>query len=105
MLRENSRPIVVIVGRPNVGKSTLFNRLIGRPSSIVSDISGTTRDRVIAETEWSGRSFILVDTGGLEIFPESELMNRINSQIVMAIEEADVVLMVTDAIDGITHSD
>lgn len=105
MVRENSRPIVVIVGRPNVGKSTLFNRLLGRPSSIVSDIAGTTRDRVIAETEWSGRSFILIDTGGLEIFPESELMNRINSQIVMAIEEADVVLMVTDAIDGITHSD
>ncbi|HIC49569.1 MAG TPA: GTP-binding protein, partial [Dehalococcoidia bacterium] len=62
------KPTVAIVGRPNVGKSTLFNRLTGRRQSIVSDIAGTTRDRVIAETEWAEQPFVLVDTGGLDLF-------------------------------------
>ena len=75
------KPTVAIVGRPNVGKSTLFNRLIGQRISIVSDFAGTTRDRIIAETNWSEHSFILVDTGGLELFPNDEMWNQVKSQI------------------------
>ena len=104
-MRATAKPLVAIVGRPNVGKSTLFNRLVGRPAAIVSRVAGTTRDRVTTETEWASHPFILVDTGGLELFAEADLWPEIRSQIEMAIDEADVILMVVDAGVGVTASD
>ena len=100
-----SKPIVAILGRPNVGKSTLFNRLVSRQSAIVSDIAGTTRDRVSMETEWAGRPFIVVDTGGLDIFPETDIWRMVKDQIELAMDEADVILFVVDASEGITNGD
>ena len=99
------KPVVAIVGRPNVGKSTLFNRVASSPSAIVSDVAGTTRDRVVTETEWAGREFILVDTGGLAIDPETELLARVNEQVLAAMREADVVVAVVDTAAGVTPSD
>ncbi|MAR85779.1 MAG: ribosome biogenesis GTPase Der [Chloroflexi bacterium] len=99
------KPTVAIVGRPNVGKSTLFNRLVGHRISIVSDLAGTTRDRIIAETNWSDHSFILVDTGGLELFPDDDIWNQVKSQIHYAINECDVVIFLVDISDGITSND
>ena len=84
---RSNKPIVAIVGRPNVGKSTLFNRLMGQRRAIVSDIAGTTRDRVIAETEWAEKPFLLVDTGGLDLFPKTELWNQVRDQIYYAIDK------------------
>ena len=100
-----ARPIVAIVGQPNVGKSTLFNRLADTRPSIVSDIAGTTRDRVIAEVEWGERLLTLVDTGGLDEFPETELWSSVREQIQVAIEGADVVVMLTDVTTGVTAPD
>ena len=99
------KPIVAIVGRPNVGKSTLFNRLIGQRMSIVSDIAGTTRDRIISETDWAGNPFILVVTGGLELFPHDDIWNQVKSQIHYAIGECDVVILLVDISDGVTSND
>ena len=98
-------PLVSIVGRPNVGKSTLFNRITGQRSAIVSDISGTTRDRVLQETEWGGSHFTLVDTGGLELFPESGILKQVEEQIFFAIEESDVIIILVDISVEITVSD
>ena len=100
-----ARPIVAIVGQPNVGKSTLFNRLTETRPSIVSDVAGTTRDRVIAEVEWGERLLTLVDTGGLDEFPETELWSSVRDQIQVAIEGADVVVMLTDVTAGVTAPD
>ena len=100
-----SLPIVAIVGRPNVGKSTLFNRLVGERVAIVEDIPRTTRDRVYGIGEWNGRRFTLVDTGGLEIEPGSDLESRVQDQARVAIEEADLVLFVVDAAVGIAPLD
>ncbi len=102
---RDTKPLVAIVGRPNVGKSTLFNRLAGQPTAIVSDIPGTTRDRVTSETVWGERPFILVDTGGLEAAPQTELWRQIKGQIEMAIAEADVIIMLVDARSGVTPAD
>jgi GTP-binding protein len=99
------KPIVAIVGRPNVGKSTLFNRLIGQRMSIVSDIAGTTRDRIISETDWAGNPFILVDTGGLDLFSDDDIWNQVKSQIHYAIGECDVVILLVDISDGVTSND
>ena len=101
----STKPLVAIVGRPNVGKSTLFNRLAGRPTAIVSEVSGTTRDRVTTETVWGDYPFILVDTGGLDLSPETELLQKIIGQINIAIAEADVIIAVVDAHAGITAAD
>ncbi len=103
--RHAPKPVVAIVGRPNVGKSTLFNRLVGRQSAIVSDVAGTTRDRVTSEVEWAGRVFILVDTGGLEPFPETDLWRQIRAQIDIAIADADIIVMLADATTGATPAD
>ncbi len=100
-----SKPLVAILGRPNVGKSTLFNRLVNRRSAIVSDVAGTTRDRVSMETEWAGRPFMLVDTGGLDVFPETDIWRKVKDQIELALDEADVILFVVDASVGITNGD
>ncbi|HAL48660.1 MAG: ribosome biogenesis GTPase Der [SAR202 cluster bacterium] len=100
-----NKPVVAIVGRPNVGKSTMFNRLVGRSVAIVSKMAGTTRDRVTTETEWGDHLFILVDTGGLEVFPETELWRQVRDQIETAIADADVIVMVVDVTQGVTPDD
>ncbi len=100
-----SKPVVAIVGRPNVGKSSLFNRLIGQRRAIVEDVPGTTRDRLYGEVEWSGRTFTLIDTGGLELAPQDRLAASIAAQVRLAIEEADVILLATDSVEGLTAAD
>jgi GTP-binding protein len=100
-----SLPVVAIVGRPNVGKSTLFNRLIGRRLAIVEDIPGTTRDRVYATADWNGRDFTVVDTGGLELSPGTSIEERVQDQARVAMEEADVILFVVDAAAGLAPLD
>ena len=100
-----SKPIVAIVGRPNVGKSTLFNRIAGERISIVENTPGVTRDRIYAEAEWLDYHFTLIDTGGLE--PESDdlILKSMYSQAELAIEAADVILFVTDVRTGVTDTD
>jgi GTP-binding protein len=98
-------PLVAIVGRPNVGKSTLFNRLVGRMEAIVAAEPGTTRDRITAEVAWKGRAFILVDTGGLEPNPQDQLRQKVKAQVAMAVQDADLVLFVLDARQGVTPLD
>ena len=100
-----SLPVVAIVGRPNVGKSTLFNRMVGERAAIVEDTAGTTRDRVYAEAEWNGRPFLMVDTGGLELEPGTSIEERVQDQARVAIEEADLVLFVVDAAAGLAPLD
>ena len=100
-----AKPVVAIVGRPNVGKSTLFNRLVGRVVAIVSKRSGTTRDRVMLETVWADYPFILVDTGGMEALPDSDLWRQVRAQAETAIEDADIIVMVADVTAGVTASD
>ncbi len=100
-----SLPVVAIVGRPNVGKSTLFNRLVGRRLAIVEDLPGTTRDRVYGTAEWNGRLFTVVDTGGLEIEPGTHIEERVQVQARVALEEADVILFIVDAQAGLAPLD
>ena len=99
------KPIVAIVGRQNVGKSTLLNRLAGRRIAIVEDLPGTTRDRVIADVSWHGDEFTLVDTGGLEIDPDTTVGQGVREQIKIAAAEADVIILLVDVRDGVTPSD
>jgi GTP-binding protein len=99
------KPLVAIVGRPNVGKSSLFNALVGRRAAIVSEVSGTTRDRLVAELEYLGRRLLMVDTGGLVSEPETEMEAHIAAQVQTAVDGADVVVFVTDARAGSTHAD
>lgn len=99
------RAIVCIVGRPNVGKSTLFNRLTGRRIAITEDTPGVTRDRIYAEGEWLGKYFTLIDTGGLEPENEEIMMSNIKKQADVAIDTADVILFVVDGRDGLTSTD
>jgi GTP-binding protein len=101
----SSLPVVAIVGRPNVGKSTLFNRLIGERLAIISDVAGTTRDRVYGTSEWNGRVFTVVDTGGLELDPGTDIEERVQDQARVAVEEADLVLFVVDAHAGLAPLD
>ncbi|NQT48891.1 MAG: ribosome biogenesis GTPase Der [Chloroflexi bacterium] len=100
-----SKPIVAIVGRPNVGKSTLLNRLLGERKAIVEDLPGTTRDRISADISWEGHEFTLVDSGGLEMHPESGIQQKVREQIEMAIAEADLILFLVDARDGTLPAD
>jgi GTP-binding protein len=99
------KPIVAIVGRPNVGKSTLFNRLVGAPLAIVEDMPGTTRDRLYADAEWNGRTFTVVDTGGLLFDETGEIETKVREQAQIAIAEADVIVFMADASTGLTASD
>jgi 4-hydroxy-3-methylbut-2-enyl diphosphate reductase len=96
-------PVVAIVGRPNVGKSTLFNRFLGQRSAIVEDRARTTRDRLYGDADWNGRRFVIVDTGGLELDPDDPIEARVQEQARLAIAEADVILFVVDAEAGITR--
>jgi GTPase len=102
---RRTRPMVAIVGRPNVGKSTLVNRIIGSREAIVEERPGVTRDRILYTAEWRGRPFDLVDTGGLELQPEGALAGKVADAARAAAEEADVVVFVLDARDGITPED
>ena len=98
-------PVVAIVGRPNVGKSTLFNRFVGKRQAIVEDRARTTRDRMYGDAEWNGRRFIIVDTGGLEIDPADQIELKVQEQARLAIGEADVILFLVDAVTGLTPAD
>lgn len=113
------KPLVALVGRPNVGKSTLFNRLVGEQKSITSEIPGTTRDRLQGDVDWAGALFTLVDTGGIELYQPREALaakspleegsrgfvEEIKAQAMLAIQEADVIIMVVDVLQGITAAD
>jgi GTP-binding protein len=98
-------PIVAIVGRPNVGKSTLFNRILGTRTAIVEDRARTTRDRLYGEAEWNGRRFVIVDTGGLELSPDDPIEAKVQEQARLAIAEADAILFVVEAISGMLPAD
>lgn len=100
-----SKPIVAIVGRQNVGKSTLLNRLAGKRIAIVADMPGTTRDRVFADITWQDKSFTLVDTGGLEVQPSSAISSGVKEQVQTAITEADVIIFLVDSEAGIVPAD
>lgn len=100
-----SLPVVAIVGRPNVGKSTIFNRLAGERIAIVEDSPGITRDRIYSRSEWNGKEFHLIDTGGLEFGEEDEILLHIRTQAEVAIEEADVIIFMTEGRVGVTASD
>ena len=99
------KPLIALVGRPNVGKSMLFNKLVGKRISIVEDTPGVTRDRLYADTDWNGRSFTLVDTGGIEPRADSELLQFMREQAQIAMDTADVIVLVTDIRTGVTAAD
>ncbi len=100
-----AKPIVAVVGRPNVGKSTLFNKLIGQRLSIVKDTPGVTRDRIFAACDWRGRNFMLADTGGIEPHSDDVILSQMRRQAQLAIDQADVIILVTDLQSGVTAND
>ena len=102
---EVIKPVVAIVGRQNVGKSTLLNRLAGKRVAIVADLPGTTRDRLFADVSWQGAEFTVVDTGGLEVRPKSTIARGVKGQVEVAIAEADVIIFLVDTKDGVVPSD
>ena len=99
------KPVIAIVGRPNVGKSMLFNKLIGQRLSIVEDTPGVTRDRIYGESDWNGRRFTLIDTGGIEPRTDNEILSFMREQAEIAIDTADVIVFLTDVKTGVTASD
>ncbi|MBE6804953.1 MAG: ribosome biogenesis GTPase Der [Clostridia bacterium] len=100
-----AKPVVAVVGRPNVGKSTLFNKIIGKRLSIVDDTPGVTRDRIYGEAEWAGRKFMLIDTGGIEPKTDDIILSSMREQANLAIDTANVIIFVTDVKSGVTASD
>ena len=100
-----SKPLVAVVGRPNVGKSTFFNKVVGKRVSIVEDTPGVTRDRIYAEAEWSGVHFALIDTGGIEPDSKDIILSQMREQAEVAMDTSDVILFMTDGRDGVTASD
>lgn len=98
-------PVVAIVGRPNVGKSSLFNRVLGRRLAVVEDIPGVTRDRLYAPVEWGGKAFSLVDTGGLDLNPDDTLIEQVKLQVEVAIAEAELIWFLVDVLAGLTPED
>ncbi len=105
MAIAGGRPVVAVVGRPNVGKSTLFNKLIGQRLAIVKDTPGVTRDRLFAPCEWDGRTFMLADTGGIEPRSDDVILSHMRHQAQLAIEQAEVIVLVTDVTAGVTAND
>ena len=100
-----AKPVVAIVGRPNVGKSTLFNRLVGSRKAIVEDIPGVTRDRLYDSSDWAGREFVIIDTGGIR-FDEGDIFRReAKLQAELAIEVADVIFLVVDVRNGVSNEE
>ena len=100
-----SKPVVAIVGRPNVGKSTLFNVLAGEMISIVKDTPGVTRDRIYADVDWLDRDFTLIDTGGIEPDSSDIILSQMREQAQIAIDTADVIIFITDVKQGLVDSD
>lgn len=100
-----SKPILAVVGRPNVGKSTFFNRIIGERKAIVEDVPGVTRDRIYAETEWNGREFAIIDTGGIEASTDNPILSQMRDQAVVAMDMADLILFMVDGKEGLTTAD
>ena len=100
-----AKPIVAIVGRPNVGKSSFFNKLCGQRISIVDNIPGVTRDRIYADAEWCGRKFTIIDTGGLDAKSDDAFQGEIAEQVEIALDLADVVVMLVDGRTGVTLAD
>lgn len=100
-----ARPVVAIVGRPNVGKSTLFNKLVGKRLSIVDDTPGVTRDRIYGDCEWLGHNMLLVDTGGIEPYSDDIILSQMRRQAELAIDSADVIILVTDLRTGVVATD
>ncbi|MBP3692758.1 MAG: 50S ribosome-binding GTPase, partial [Clostridia bacterium] len=100
-----AKPIVAVVGRPNVGKSTLFNKLIGQRLSIVDDTPGVTRDRIYGDVEWRGQKVMMIDTGGIEPDTDDIILSKMRSQAQLAIDSAQVIIFVTDIRSGITAAD
>lgn len=99
------KPVVAIIGRPNVGKSTFFNYIVGQRISIVEDVAGVTRDRIYADSSWRDREFTLIDTGGIEFDKEDTILVEMREQVNLAIAMADVILFITDFKQGITAAD
>lgn len=100
-----SKSILAVVGRPNVGKSTFFNRIIGERKAIVEDVPGVTRDRIYAETEWNGREFAIIDTGGIEASTDDPILSQMRDQAVVAMDMADLILFMVDGKEGLTTAD
>ncbi len=100
-----SKPVIAIVGRPNVGKSALFNRLAGQRLAIVEEVPGTTRDRVYVDISWDDRDMILIDTGGMELTPDTSIAQRVKEQVDIAIKEADAIIFLTSVKEGVTVPD
>ena len=105
MAKKSTKPIVAVVGRPNVGKSTLFNALAGQRISIVQDTPGITRDRIYADVTWLDRTFTLIDTGGIEPDSKDIIVSQMRAQAQIAIETADVIVFLVDVKDGLVDSD
>ena len=99
------KPLVAVVGRPNVGKSTFFNKVCGKRISIVKDVPGVTRDRIFGDGEWCGYAFSIVDTGGLDVKEKSIFQKNITRQAELAVEVADVVILMVDGKEGLTGAD
>ena len=100
-----ANPLIAIVGRPNVGKSTFFNKVVGRKISITEDRPGVTRDRLYADSEWRGKVFTIVDTGGIELRSEDTMWTEIKKQADVAIDTAQVIMFFVDGREGLTTSD
>ena len=102
---SNKREVVAIIGRPNVGKSTFVNRLVGARKSIVDDSPGVTRDRIYFDVSWCGKDFTIIDTGGIIPGDEDEIMQNIFAQVEFALDEADKIIFMVDAKDGVSPID
>ena len=100
-----NKPVIAVVGRPNVGKSTLFNKLIGQRLSIVDDTPGVTRDRIYGEVEWCGKTAFIVDTGGIEPKSDDIILVQMRRQAQLAIDTANVIILVTDCKSGMVATD